>query len=40
MSDPNPTKTPIGEYCYEIVGNDAALLETTSAGGGATINAF
>ena len=40
MSDANPTKTPIGDDCYEVVGDDAILLETTSAGGGATINSF
>uniref|UniRef100_A0AAV1TYV5 Uncharacterized protein n=1 Tax=Peronospora matthiolae TaxID=2874970 RepID=A0AAV1TYV5_9STRA len=39
MSDVNLTKTPIDE-CYEIVGDDAALLETNGAGGSATINAF
>ena len=40
MSDASPTKTPIGDYCYEVVGDDAVLLKTTSAGGGVTINAF
>uniref|UniRef100_A0AAV1UMW7 Uncharacterized protein n=1 Tax=Peronospora matthiolae TaxID=2874970 RepID=A0AAV1UMW7_9STRA len=40
MCDANPTKTPIGGDCYEVVGDDAALLGTTSTGGGATINAF
>ena len=40
MSDANPTKTPIGDDCYEVVADDVALLETTNTGGGATINAF
>ena len=37
MSDANLTKTPIGHDCYEVVGDDAVLLETTCARGGATI---
>ena len=40
MSHANPTKTPIGDDCYEVVGDDATLLEMTSTSGGATINAF
>lgn len=40
MSDANATKTPIGDNCYVVIEEDASLLETTSAGGGATINAF
>ena len=40
MRDANPTKTPTGDDCYEVVDDEAAMLETTSAGGRATINAF
>ena len=40
MSDANPTTIPIGDDCYEVVGDDSTLLQTTSASGGATINAF
>ena len=40
ISDANPKKTPIKDNCYEVVDDDAAQLKTTSAGSGATINAF
>uniref|UniRef100_A0AAV1TVF5 Reverse transcriptase Ty1/copia-type domain-containing protein n=1 Tax=Peronospora matthiolae TaxID=2874970 RepID=A0AAV1TVF5_9STRA len=40
MSDANSKKTTIGDECYEVVNGDTALLEKTSAGGGATNNAF
>ena len=40
MTNANPTKTPIGDDCYEVVGEEAALLATTRAGGGATFNVF
>ena len=39
-SDANSTKTPIEDEYADIIGDDAALLETTSTEGGATINAF
>ena len=40
MSDANPTKKPIGDECYEVVDEEDALLENTSAGDGTTINAY
>ena len=40
MTDANTTKTPIGDECYEVLTDDAVLLETTSASGGPTIKAF
>ena len=40
ISDAKTTKTLIGDDCYKVVEDEAALLETTSAGGGATINAL
>uniref|UniRef100_A0AAV1UG67 Uncharacterized protein n=1 Tax=Peronospora matthiolae TaxID=2874970 RepID=A0AAV1UG67_9STRA len=38
--DANPTKTLIEKDCYEVVGKEDEMLETTSADGEETINAF
>ena len=40
MSDAKPTKTSIGDKCYDIIRDNAALMETNSTAGGATISAF
>ena len=40
MTDVNTTKSPIGEECYEVLDNDALLLETTSASSVPTVKAF
>ena len=48
VSDVDPTKTPIGDDCYEVVtddcyevvADDVATLETTNTGDDATINAI
>uniref|UniRef100_A0AAV1T8A3 Uncharacterized protein n=1 Tax=Peronospora matthiolae TaxID=2874970 RepID=A0AAV1T8A3_9STRA len=40
LVDANPTKTPIGDDCYEIEADDTALLGTTGAKTGATVRDF
>ena len=40
MIEANATKTSIGEECYEVVEDDAMLLETKSESGGPTVKAF
>uniref|UniRef100_A0AAV1V3X7 Reverse transcriptase Ty1/copia-type domain-containing protein n=2 Tax=Peronospora matthiolae TaxID=2874970 RepID=A0AAV1V3X7_9STRA len=40
LVDANPTRTPIGDDCYEIEANDTTLLGTTGAKTGATVRDF
>uniref|UniRef100_A0AAV1T191 Integrase catalytic domain-containing protein n=1 Tax=Peronospora matthiolae TaxID=2874970 RepID=A0AAV1T191_9STRA len=40
LVDANPTRTPIGDDCYEIEADDTALLGTTGAKTGATVRDF